>query len=317
MFLEKHSRFFRQYDLRFSPRNKRAALLPIDASDENYSVRDAIETHMKGEKALSVQPNGDIIELVDIKNDKNLDVVVLLFHRASPNAADPMYRKKALEDSGKKIKIRQIKKDDDEEQAVSSHLVISKKSISPGVYRSVLEEVPGISMSYIRPIIGQALNEYKYPLSEKDKAETYTTFAPEGVKSENLTQALKKGELHLVTLSRLAKPDAVDCEGYFEPTFEYMKLRVKSKVDGDNWKDVFYNLVKSAKGKGWEHFNVDIGLDDNRRRTVNIDRDDYAKEVLFVRSELVEFKSELVPCSDVVVNDIVAGGAKLLASRNG
>lgn len=132
MFLEKHSRFLRLYDLRIAPRHSDAAFLPLEAGKTNFSVRDGFEKHLATGKALVVQPNGDIVELMKVSFDDVAGSLVLLFHRASPNAAEPSYRKKAREEAGVKITLRQAEKAEGEEQAVSAHLVIGKKSYISG-----------------------------------------------------------------------------------------------------------------------------------------------------------------------------------------
>ncbi|RYG86055.1 MAG: hypothetical protein EON58_22190, partial [Alphaproteobacteria bacterium] len=280
LFLEKFSRFLRMYDLRFSPRHTGAPYLPLDGGAKNFSVRDALQKWVQEEKALVVQPNGDVVELmaVDFRNS----CLVLLFHRASPNAADPAYRRKARQKAGVKVTVRNAVKELDEEQSVSAHLVISNDKVSDGVYRAALEEIPGLSMGPIREIVALALNSYQYDFMRgKKKIDTYTVFRPEGLKSETITNALKKGEIGFVTLSRQAKAPFVDADGIFKPTIETMKLRVTGEITSKNWRDTLGQMVGSARKAGWPNVNVDIGLDNNRKRTVQLDRDDEAKEVLF------------------------------------
>jgi hypothetical protein len=296
LFLEKHSRFLRLYDLRFSPRHKGAAFLPLTGGSKNFSVLDALQKHIDSEKALVVQQNGDVIELMSVQ-DMN-QCLVLLFHRASPNAADPSYRKKARAAAGKKVTLRQSTKAPDEEQSVSALLVVRHAAHGPGIYRSALEEIPGIAMGSVRHIIGAALKDYSYDfLRGKQKVDTYSVFRPEGLKSETLTNALKKGRLGFVTLSRPAKAPFVDSDGLFKPVRETMKLQVVGEVTSGGWKTQVGKLLRAAKLAGWEDFSVDIGLENDRQRTVQLDREDEAKEVLFVKSELISLAKPLATCS--------------------
>ncbi|KQY78655.1 hypothetical protein ASD52_02070 [Ensifer sp. Root142] len=313
MFLEKHSRFFRKYEFRFAPRHIGAPFLPLTGNTKQYSVFDAVQKHIAAEKALEVQTNGDIVELMEVK--PKAGALVVLIHRASPNAAEPTYRKKARQQAGKKVTIRQAVKDADEEQSISAHLVISTDTTGNGVYRATLEEIPGISMAVIRRLIADALKEYPYEfLRAKKPIETYCTFKPEGVPSETMSNALSKGHVNFVTLVRPAKPDFVDADGLFKPEQEVLRLRVTGEINGKNWKSVFANLVQKARGDGWSDFKVDIDLDDQRNRTVKIDKDDEAKEILFVRSERASFKASLPACSIDIVDEVVEKGLAIAKS---
>lgn len=315
MFLEKHARFFRRFEFSFAPRHVGAPHLPLFADGSDYSVFDALGTAANDDKALEVQANGDIVELMEVVYNGKLNTLTLLFHRASPDAAEPTYRKKARIRAGKKVTIRKAKKREGEEQSVSAHLVIHGAELSHGTYGAALEEIPGISMAVVRRIISRALHEYQYEFErKKKKIDTYSTFKPVGVPSETLTGALKSGNLNYVTLVRPAKPDFVDADGLFEPQTETMRIKVKGEVTGDNWRDYLPEFVRRAKAAGWTEFNVDLELDDDRRRTVKLDREDEAKEVLFVRSDELQFKTELDVCAVDVVEEVVRKALKLILS---
>lgn len=306
MFLEKFSRFFRVYDLSFHPRHKNAAYLPLDADDKNYSVRDALQQHIDSEKALEVQANGDIVELMEVKYRPSEKALVLLFHRASPNAAEPAYRKKARARAGKKVTIRTVTKQDGEEQSVSAHLTIKIDPIKKGVYRAILEEIPGISMGITRQIIAKALFDYPYTFRRSGKElDTYTVIKAEGLKSETMENALKEGHINFITLVRPAEPEFVDSRGMFEPTTETMRIRVRQEIDGKSFRETVAGLFSKAKEAGWQQFNVDVEFDDRRRRTVKLEKDQEAKEILFVRSELASFSRELPVCTDSIIPEVV------------
>ncbi len=307
MFLEKHLRFFRKFEIGINPRHKDAPRLPLWADPKkNFSVFDAIKKQIDAEKALEVQPNGDIVELMDVEYRSAEKALAILIHRASPNAADPTYRKKARASSGKKVVLRHTEKGEGEDQSVSAHLVIADVTLKNGARPAALEEIPGINMACVRRLITLALNDYSYTFHRgKKEIETFSSFSPQGVKSETMTNALKKGYLGFVTLSRPSKSELVDATDPFKPEREVLRLRVKGEIDPNNWKKVFSNLVTKAKGEGWEEFKVDINLDDNRTRTVKIDREDEASEILFVRSEHATMKTALRSCSDVFVAEVI------------
>ena len=112
MFLEKFSRYIRRYELILGARKPTAPVLPLIANDGKYSVLDAIQEKLRNDRARLIQSNGDIVELIRVEHREADDVLVLLFHRASPNAADPTYRKK----KAGRVSVRVADKDDDEEQ---------------------------------------------------------------------------------------------------------------------------------------------------------------------------------------------------------
>lgn len=316
MFLEKHSRFFRRFEFLFTPRHSGAPYLPLFAKLNEYSIWDALNSAIDAEEAFEKQANGDVIEFVKIKYEPENKALVLLAHRASPDAADPAYRKKAKHEDVTKVTVRKSKKEDGEEQSVSAHIIIDEILAKEGVYRAALEEIPGISMASIRRLISKALNDYKYEFERKKKSiETYSTFKPTGVPSETLTGALKSGSLNYLTLTRPAKAEFVDADGLFSPQLETMRLRVKGEITSNNWKDLLPNFMKKAAEAGWTDFSVDLEFDDKRRRTVKLDRQDEAQEILFVRSDELNFQTELEVCSVNIVPEIVTKALKLIRAK--
>lgn len=303
MFLEKFSRFYRRYDLHLSPRHKAAERLPMVAPTGEYSVIDAIRVGMKAGKASSVQPNGDTIELIVAEVRDTLKVAVLLFHRSSPNAADPMYRMK-LKD---KMSVRQAEKITGEEQTVSAHFVIELESKRPGAFRAALEEIPGISLAAIQAILSPLLRDYSYGFQDKkgDDHETYSTLKVEGIKSESLSKALRTQTLNYLTLSRTTIPNAPDGDGIVEPMNDRMRYRIIGNPSDPAWTAKLHAFVKKVRGEGWEDVSLDLSLDDERHRTITLDRDQEAKEMLFVRSEQVKLLSELKPCTTTVIDEMV------------
>src|SRR5262249_22917973 len=152
--------------------------------------------------------NGDIVEIAEIKLNKQNGTLTFLMHRASPDAADPNYRKKV----GRKITVRSAEKLEGEEQSVSAHLIMSTTPLQSGDYSVFLEEIPGISLSLIQPIFSRALNEYKYSFKDKKGKddETYTVLKSIGVKDETVSNALKGGAFGYITLVRPARSKFID-----------------------------------------------------------------------------------------------------------
>lgn len=130
--------------------------------------------------------------------------------------------------------------------------------------------------------------------------------------SETLTGALKSGSLEYVNLVRPAKADFVDADGLFQPQIETMRLKVEGEITSDNWQKLLPDFIKKARVAGWTDFSVDLELDDNRRRTVKMDKQEEAKEVLFVRSEEIAFETELEVCSINIIPEVVSKVLKLI-----
>lgn len=305
MLLGKFSRFVKRYDLAFNARHKGAARLNIVDKDGQPSVLNALHRAIRNNKATTHTANGDEIELLLAIHDEKQQAVVLLFHRASPNAADPMYRRK---NENREITVRPATKAADEEQSLSAHFVISTKPIAAGRYKSALEEVPGISIGAIEPIIAQALREYPYDYNDKrgQSAETYTTIKSAGVKSATLAESLKRGQLNFITLIRPADPNITDGDGLFHPIDQRMKIKIdKTVVDKAFFKKVD-DYLKGAKEKGWEHFDVDVTFENERHRTIKVERDEAAQDVLFVKAEEVNVKNELPLCTTAIIDELVS-----------
>lgn len=301
MFLEKHSRFIRQYDFRFAPRHNAAALMPLTADKDDFSVVHALRKRLQNKKAFIKMANNDIIELIKVEVDPARKAVVLLFHRGSPDAADPTYRKRVDDE----IKLRLGEKDADEEQSVSAHLIIAMKPKKPGVYTGILEEIPGLSMGVLQPIIGQALSEYPYQYTDKhgEAQTTYCVAKPSGVKSESVEDALNTGKMKFLTLVRPYKANYIDDDDRLEPEDEKLRIKIKAGTKGVDWLNMFDALIASARDDGWEEFKVDIDLGNDRSRQVAVGRDQDAKEVLFIKSEQINVKDALPVCSASVRYD--------------
>ncbi len=156
--------------------------------------------------------------------------------------------------------------------------------------------------------------EYSFQRTKKTTEDTYTVFKPTGLPSETLSNALNTGELKFIKLVRKAKPDFVDCEGLFEPVTESMQIRVKGQITGDTWRKRLKDLIEGAKREGWEDFNLDIDLPDKRSRTVKLERNAEAEEILFVRSEQIDFATALDVCTLGVIDEVVSKAVKMLKS---
>lgn len=237
-------------------------------------------------------------------------MVVLLFHRANPDAADPTYRKK----KEGKVTVRIGDKEADEEQSVSAHLIIRSTPHKDSRYYAILEEIPGLSMATVREVIATLLVDYEYKFERKPgkKESTYCTVKAEGLKSETVAAALKTGKASWITLTRPAPAKYIDGDGLWVPVTDTMKLRVKGVIEEANWKAKIGHLIETAKGDGWENFNVEISLPDDRSRSVRLDKIQDAKEIMFVKSDRVDLSKEILVCSTDFHGDLLKKGLGIL-----
>lgn len=310
MFLEKHSRFVRLYEFAFKPRHKRAAIMSLIAPKGEPDILDALRKKVKTNDAKVSMANNDVIELVKVEHDEKRQVMVLLFHRGSPDAADPTYRKRVNDD----IHLRVGEKEEDEEQSVSAHLIISTKRSQNGKFLAILEEIPGLSMGIIQPIITRSLMSYPYQYEDEhgEPQETYCVLKAEGVKSASVEEALRTGKMKFLTLVRPYKANYIDDDDRLEPENEKLRIKIKAGVAGTDWMAMFSNLIEKAKEDGWQEFKVDIDLDNDRSRQVVVGRDQDAKEVLFIKSEQVAIATEMKVCSTEVRYDFVDAAVEKL-----
>lgn len=308
MLVDKRQRYFRRYVVRWVGRATAAPPLPLVASSGPNSIVAALRKAERDGRA-SAKEGKDTIDLIKVEHFPSKELVVLLFHRTSPNASDPAYRSKV----NNELFIRQTEKKFDEDQAQSCHFVISTKRNADGGFAAVLEEIQGLSATTVLSIVRRVLHDFKYPYTHKKKSlETNTTFKAEGIKSESLDNALRhKASLNYLVLTRTSAPDVPDAAGIVEPRSERAKYKIVGDPTSADWKAKFKNFVEGTR-ETWDQVSIEVQLEDDRQRTVILDRTNTAAEILFVRSELVYFKNDLPPCSTKVVLPIVDAASKLI-----
>jgi hypothetical protein len=311
LFFEKHSRFVRTYNLTIKARHKLGAALPLFKQKKGLpSLHEALEKKIGEAEAEEKQSNGDVVSLVKVIAKGG--ALVLLFHRDRENAPDPTYRKIK---GGKRI-LRDGTKDADEEQSHSAHLLILPDLVSRNQYLCALEEIPGLSMGTLWTIFRKILAAYPYDYTDKNGEiqETTASLKYEGIKSESFAEALKKGVLS-IKLSRPVPADVIDGEGLVEPGRQTATLKIKAQLDTDTMLEKLSAWRDQAHKNGWTDFGVDLELDNKRQKTVKIDREAEAKEILFVRSEQIVFKTALRSCAPDIVPEFVIKSIELLRRR--
>ncbi|WP_156883499.1 hypothetical protein [Salipiger mucosus] len=306
MLLEPNQRYFKVYDITIGARKTSSQPLKmINRKDATAtSVYSTLRSALGTEIAVS-KSDKDTIELVRCEAIGS-DKIALLFHRDAHYAQDPSYRAKS-KDGG--ITLSKYQKKPNEEQAVSAHLTISTKKTKNG-YRASLEEVPGLSMNSVQHLLRQIFRErpyfFKHPKTGKP-VETNATIKAAGLKSEAFEKSLKQSKWRSVVLTKPAK--AVVTDGVPLATAKPEKLEIKISPDLDKSKYLPYlkKLATNAREDFWEGFRVDLEFpEDERRKSIAVDRDDVGKDILFIRSYLRQIPVDLDNCSKDIVPEVVA-----------
>lgn len=291
MIVEKRSRFYRLYDLVTTPRKTSGVPLPMVGKE---SLMTLFQAAIDRGTASVPQKNKDTVELVKIGLDKSGTYLALLFHRASPDAPPPMFRRKA----GQNFNLRPSQGEEDEEQAYSSHMLISIADAKNGIYRMALEEVPGLSASAVVGVLKKIASASTYECQDDRgrKLETYTIINCDGYSSESLAKALENGRIDYIDLWKDPDED-LERDGAYAASRQKVTLKTYEPITPENWKSKFSEIFSIADKKGFDDVKVRIDFNDDRRsRTISIDRDKDAAEMLFVRSKLFNFNEDLDLC---------------------
>jgi hypothetical protein len=184
--------------------------------------------------------------------------------------------------------LRRADKSADEAVAVSAHLFVHLDEIADTAHPSshaILEEVPGLSRTFIQYLISDVLRHEKYKFIDRhgEEKETYTLLDFHGLKSEKFGTALKQSTVPYVTLIQPGSLGGVDTEGLAVPREQRMKVILRSKPE--QTLGILNRLIPWAKKSDWKDVLVRIDMPEKRSRVVSIARDADAADVLLVRSE--------------------------------
>lgn len=310
MLLEPDFRYFKQYDLIIGAKKTTADSLPLMSDRANVRTVETLLHQVRGNGKITDRSDRDLIELVTIKRSAAGNLV-LFFHRDALKAADPSYRK---QDKTGAIKVSKYQKQPDESQAVSCHLVISPRMRNGG-YRCVLEEVPGLSMAAIvhtlrKQVFTYSHYKFRRPNGGKED-ETYATIKAVGFQSDKLKESLKKARWNMVTLTRPPDTEPTDGLPWLKPKPQIMQIKVDAKLPRSSAYNLVKKLTNKAYDSGWTDVRVELDFDDQRTRSVAIDRDDLGRDILFVKSHRVDIVPDVDNCSAAIVPHTVAAAETL------
>jgi hypothetical protein len=301
MLLAPFSRFFLRHELRFRTPYGHGVPLPFRSKD-HLDVEDVLQSAITESRAHLVLSNNDIVRLTTLDVRPRQNIAIFLFRRSDPDAATPIF------EHSKTRRLRQSDKGPDEAIAVSSHLFVHLGAITDAThptYSAILEEVPGLSRSYVQALFHDVVKDKKYLYTDRrgEEQETYTLVEFHGLKSEKVSGALSGDSVvPSVTLVRPGNVTGLDTEGMVVPREERMKLIIKAKPEQT------LGLIKKIqawmKVHDWPKFLIEMEMPENRRRLVGLAREADAADILFVRSVPVEVKTRLAACTDVINEEL-------------
>jgi len=307
MLLDAFSRFFLQFDLVVKPYRNNGLPLPFMGDGKTLDIEDILTQRVAAGKAKIVIRKDDVAQITKIDVRPQDKIAVLLFRRSDPAAATPVFEHR------KTGALRRAHKDVDEAVSVSSHMIVHLDP-QPGAhnrYRTIIEEVPGLGRTYMEAILAEALRNAKYSYKDHrgDEKETYSLIDFQGVKSEGLSNALKKGSLSFIELVRPATIQGLDTEGVLAPKEERLRIAVKAQAEGLK---LIERVRAWAKANNWDDVRVRINMSDDRSRVVTIAREEEAADILFVRAEQVRVTRPLDPCTDKINEELVKKALEVL-----
>jgi hypothetical protein len=312
MLLEPYKRFYLRHELRFrTPRNV-GVPLPFRSGDTRLDVENVLQTAISRNRASLVLRNRDVVRLTKMDVRPKNDIAILLFRRSDPDAANPIF------ENEKTRKLRPSDKKPDEGIAVSAHLFLRLSGIKDAAhptYRAILEEVPGLTRTYIQALLHDILAEstYQYTDQRGEKKDTYTMADLHGLKSEKVSGALKgQSVVPSITLVRPANVKGLDTEGLVVAREEKMKLIIRAEPTAT------LRIIKKIQAwmgdHNWPKMVLEVDMPENRSRLVALAREADAADILFVRAEPVDVKNRLEMCTDTVSEELVGKAQEMFGA---
>jgi hypothetical protein len=313
MLLEKNARFFVKHEMRFRPQRDQGLALPFRSGDNKLDVESILQRAVAKNRADLVVKKQDVVRLIKLDVRLKQNLAVFLFRRSDPDAANPIF------ENINTRRLRSANKSADEAVAVSAHLFVhlrEKAGTAHPTYKAILEEVPGLSRTYIQALISNLLRDssYKYTDRKGERKDTYCMVDFLGIKSEPLSDALKDSTIPYIELVRPGTISGLDSEGLVVPREERLKLIVKATPE--QTPSLLQRIRLWAPTKSWADVRVQVDMPENRSRTVSITREADAADVLFIRAEQVSVKTPLEPCTDTINEELVEKSLELFSRKS-
>ena len=181
-------------------------------------------------------------------------------------------------------------------------------------YRAILEEVPGLTRTYIQALLHNIISQAAYRYTDKrgEEKDTYTIPELHGIKSEKVSGALKsKSVVPEITLVRPGNVKGLDTEGLVVPREERMRLVIRAEPAST------LRIIKKIQSwmpqAHWHHMLLRMDLPENRSRLVSLAREADAADILFVRSEQIQVENDLDVCTATINEEIVGKALEMFA----
>jgi hypothetical protein len=313
--INKNYRYYVRHHVSLRARHVKGEPLEFIRDDDEMDVRTLIDDAIKKDKAKLELSHDDEVRLTMLDVRKKDNIAIFLFRRSDPQAATQVLEHR------KTRKLRAIQAEADEYPAVSAHLFLSldKEAKAPyPTYRALVEEVPGLSKTFMQQLLYNIVKSFRYTVSgkrgQKDLQETYSIVDFAGVPSDTLGSALKGAKVPFVDLIKPGQIPGLD-SSIVSPREQRMRLILK--VDT---KDKIMNTLNKIQDwhtkKDWAEMRVRIDLPEDRSRIIPIARTQDAKDVLFIRSEQVTTKKDIPMCSEKIHEELVDRAVELFKKKN-
>jgi hypothetical protein len=203
MIINPKLRFMLRHQITFRAARSRGEPLPLIA-DEELDVLSILESAAEsGQASLKIR-DSDIIRLTKVEHHSDLGVVACLFRRSDPAATVPFF-----EDIPTGA-LRKADKKPSEALSVSAHVFIKTNPVSPHKYEVLVEEMEGISRTYIQYLLINILKDTEYESNDERGRAIPARTIPEmvGHNHERLGDDAS-GEIEFVELIRPGNTDGL------------------------------------------------------------------------------------------------------------
>lgn len=312
MLLDKRARFLIKQDFVLRPRRGVGAALALASPDELDLMHVFGERVAAGTAERSLRL-GDSIRLTQATQVTDKNMAVLLFRRTDANASNQHFENRRTRT------LRPSDRAEDEDPAVSAHLFIdlTPRTAEANTYRAIIEEVPGLGVSYILPLLNMIARERPYLSMDRRgrEVEARTHLEMAGLPSQTIGQALHGGGIDFIELVRPPELGGLDTGG-LTPSPERLRFGVRRR-DGIDPLGAITRIRNWANRQGWSDMRVQVVTGNSRRRTIEVARGQDAASILFIQSELRETRADLPVCSDTINDELVDHAHAMFATGDG
>ncbi|HEY4344422.1 MAG TPA: hypothetical protein VGN05_08745 [Parvibaculum sp.] len=311
--LHQHERWILYYETVLKSHPEGAPFIPI------IKTIPYIEELWRAQDAFHLIDNGNAaVRLRDMRLDEENGILQLLINYADKRVSDPVFENLA---SGQ---LRSEPKLDGEGVAVSAHLLISMRNTAPDrpLYRTLLEDVPGIGRTKLRPFLTHILKKStNFVFTDVDEVEKRCRPIVEmdGYMGETLRSDLAEGMLSGVELISYENPEKeFDEEGHLVTKSRRLVLNVEKGLDRATALELLNRVRRKARKSGFSEMLVRYNRNEGRQKSIKFGtaRED-AGDALVMRSDVINVEDPLLQCEDKLRNEVVGQMTELLvADRN-